>query len=249
MAAHSSVLAWRIPWTKDSSWLQVHGVAKSRTWLSDLYTWDLWSLRSLISSYTGEKTEARRCVCFPKVTKIKRWSSVLIEMFLHPKATSCLGINVLLPVTRLWSSLLVSLMFYAGNCSDMNSYNVGKTFPSLLKIVYKLPSSLWIFFCLTLSVWSLLTSFCLHWTILDAASFSSFWGRHFCFKHADIIPAFSILHGPHTVFDRFSTAGIPWGTLSQLVLLVEWLCTVVGTTQTHTHRHASVQDGSYVEIE
>ena len=103
-------------------------------------------LRSRISSYTGEKTEARRCVCFPKVTKIKRWSSVLIEMFLHPKATSCLGINVLLPVTRPWSSLLVSLTFYAGNCSDMNSYNVGKTFPSLLKIVYKLPSSLWIFF-------------------------------------------------------------------------------------------------------
>ena len=42
MATHSSILAWRIPWTKDSSRLQVHWVAKSRTHLSDLYTWDRW---------------------------------------------------------------------------------------------------------------------------------------------------------------------------------------------------------------
>ena len=91
------------------------------------------------------------------------------------------------------------------------------------------------FFCFTLSVWSLLASFCSHWTILDGTSFCSFWGRLFCFKHADIIPAFSIVPGPHTVLDSFSTAGIPRGTLSQLVLLVEWLCTIVGATHTHTH--------------
>ena len=93
------------------------------------------------------------------------------------------------------------------------------------------------FFCFTLSVWSLLASFCSHWTILDGTSFCSFWGRLFCFKHADIIPAFSIVPGPHTVLDSFSTAGIPRGTLSQLVLLVEWLCTIVGATHTHTHTH------------
>ena len=97
------------------------------------------------------------------------------------------------------------------------------------------------FFCFTLSVWSLLASFCSHWTILDSASFCSFWGRLFCFKHADIIPAFSIVPGPHTVFDSFSTAGIPRGTLSQLVLLVEWLCTIVGAT--HTHMHACIHAG------
>ena len=32
------ILAWRIPWTEDSSQLQVHWVAKSQTHLSDLYT-------------------------------------------------------------------------------------------------------------------------------------------------------------------------------------------------------------------
>ena len=32
MAAHSSILAWRIPWTEEF----VHGVAESWTWLSNL---------------------------------------------------------------------------------------------------------------------------------------------------------------------------------------------------------------------
>ena len=35
MATHSTILAWRIPWTEESSGLQSHGVAKSQTWLSD----------------------------------------------------------------------------------------------------------------------------------------------------------------------------------------------------------------------
>ena len=34
MAAHSGILAWRIPWTEEPGGL-VHGVAKSRTRLSD----------------------------------------------------------------------------------------------------------------------------------------------------------------------------------------------------------------------
>ena len=35
MAIYSSIFAWRIPWTKEPGWLQVHGVAKSRTPLSN----------------------------------------------------------------------------------------------------------------------------------------------------------------------------------------------------------------------
>ena len=35
MAAHSSTLAWRIPWTEEPGGATVHGVAKSRTRLSD----------------------------------------------------------------------------------------------------------------------------------------------------------------------------------------------------------------------
>ena len=37
MATHSSILAWRIPWTEEPGGLHiVHGVAKSWTWLSNL---------------------------------------------------------------------------------------------------------------------------------------------------------------------------------------------------------------------
>ena len=35
MAAHSSILAWKIPWTEKPSKAAVHGAAKSRTQLSD----------------------------------------------------------------------------------------------------------------------------------------------------------------------------------------------------------------------
>ena len=35
MATHSSILAWKIPWTGEPAGL-VHGVAKSQTHLSDL---------------------------------------------------------------------------------------------------------------------------------------------------------------------------------------------------------------------
>ena len=38
MATHSSVLAWRIPWTEEPCGLWVHGVAKSLTWLKLLST-------------------------------------------------------------------------------------------------------------------------------------------------------------------------------------------------------------------
>ena len=35
MATHSSILAWRIPWTEEPGGATVHGVAKSWTGLSD----------------------------------------------------------------------------------------------------------------------------------------------------------------------------------------------------------------------
>ena len=35
MAIHSSTLAWKIPWTEEPDKATVHGVAKSRTRLSD----------------------------------------------------------------------------------------------------------------------------------------------------------------------------------------------------------------------
>ena len=35
MAAHSSILAWRIPMDRGAWWATVHGITKSQTWLSD----------------------------------------------------------------------------------------------------------------------------------------------------------------------------------------------------------------------
>ena len=38
MATHSSILAWRIPWTEEPGGLQsIHGVPQSRTRLNDLH--------------------------------------------------------------------------------------------------------------------------------------------------------------------------------------------------------------------
>ena len=41
MATHSSILAWRIPWTKERGELQPIGVAKNWTWLSDFHFFSL----------------------------------------------------------------------------------------------------------------------------------------------------------------------------------------------------------------
>ena len=35
VATHSSILAWRIPWTEGAWWATLHGVPKSRALLSD----------------------------------------------------------------------------------------------------------------------------------------------------------------------------------------------------------------------
>ena len=38
MATHSSILAWKIPWTEKLGGIQSIGAQKSQTWLSDLTT-------------------------------------------------------------------------------------------------------------------------------------------------------------------------------------------------------------------
>ena len=38
MTTHSSILAWKIPWTEEADGLQSMGVAKSRTQLNDFHT-------------------------------------------------------------------------------------------------------------------------------------------------------------------------------------------------------------------
>ena len=38
MASHSSILAWKIPWTQEPGWLSSMGSQKSQTQLSNLMT-------------------------------------------------------------------------------------------------------------------------------------------------------------------------------------------------------------------
>ena len=42
MATHSSILAWRIPWTQEPGGLQSTGVTKSQTQLSDQHFFTSW---------------------------------------------------------------------------------------------------------------------------------------------------------------------------------------------------------------
>ena len=44
MATHSSILAWRIPWAEEPGELQVLGVAKSWTQLSDSHKQEKWDI-------------------------------------------------------------------------------------------------------------------------------------------------------------------------------------------------------------
>ena len=54
MAPHYSTLAWRIPWMEEPGRLQVHGVAKSWTWLSDLtFTFHFHALEKEIASHSS----------------------------------------------------------------------------------------------------------------------------------------------------------------------------------------------------
>ena len=75
MATHSSILAWRIPWTEEPGGLQSTGVAKSRTRLSDFtFTFNFWWLSGKESAC--QFWRHRRRVFDPWVGKIpwkRKW--------------------------------------------------------------------------------------------------------------------------------------------------------------------------------
>ena len=50
MATHSSILAWRIPWTEEPRQATVHGVAKSRTRLSNFTFSVPWRLSQALAA-------------------------------------------------------------------------------------------------------------------------------------------------------------------------------------------------------
>ena len=54
MATHSSMLAWKIPWTEEPGGLQSMGVAKSRTQLSDLtFTFHFHALEKEMATHSS----------------------------------------------------------------------------------------------------------------------------------------------------------------------------------------------------
>ena len=57
MAPHSSVLAWKIPWIEEPGRLQVHGVAKSQTRLSDFtLTFHFLELEKEMATHSSDLT-------------------------------------------------------------------------------------------------------------------------------------------------------------------------------------------------
>ena len=54
MAPHSSTLAWKIPWMEGAWWAAVHGVAKSRTRLSDFtFTFPFHALEKEMATHSS----------------------------------------------------------------------------------------------------------------------------------------------------------------------------------------------------
>ena len=54
MAPHSSTLAWKIPWTEEPGGAAVHGVAKSRTRLSNFtFTFPFRALEKAMAIHSG----------------------------------------------------------------------------------------------------------------------------------------------------------------------------------------------------
>ena len=59
MATHSSILAWKIPWTEEPERLQSMGATKSQSWLSDkANTHSTPATTGLIQAYTSAVTGA-----------------------------------------------------------------------------------------------------------------------------------------------------------------------------------------------
>ena len=54
MAPHSSTLAWKIPWMEGAWWAAVHGVARSRTRLSDFtFTFHVHALEKDMATHSS----------------------------------------------------------------------------------------------------------------------------------------------------------------------------------------------------
>ena len=73
MATHSSILAWRIPWTEEPSGLQSIRVTKSRAGLKRLHT---HARMHACTELTGDASVSGVCVlCHTELTKLSSYNS------------------------------------------------------------------------------------------------------------------------------------------------------------------------------
>ena len=61
IAPHSNTLAWKIPWAEEPGWAAVHGVAKSRTRLSDcIFTFHFHALEKEMAVFLPGESQGWR---------------------------------------------------------------------------------------------------------------------------------------------------------------------------------------------
>ena len=79
MASHSSILAWKIPWTEEPGWLQPTGLQKSQTWLSNFTP-------SLMPSYTEFSVPKVTSPRFPpaEFSSPSYWTTVISRIAMFP---------------------------------------------------------------------------------------------------------------------------------------------------------------------
>ena len=89
MATHSSILAWRIPWTRGAWWATVHGVAESQTRLRDrAHHWSEWKMLTFLDSWpvsltsilTSYLMESMLCRCYPVISLNDHWGCTMISL-------------------------------------------------------------------------------------------------------------------------------------------------------------------------
>ena len=107
MATHSSILAWKIPWTEEPGRLQsVHGVEKSRTRLSDFTFTFTFTLTTLLSNNSFIPVISFEYL--QKFTKAYLPSRNVQGAFIH---VLCIFIFTLIAILSLYNCLTLSLSY------------------------------------------------------------------------------------------------------------------------------------------
>ena len=133
MATHSSIPAWRIPWTEKSGGLQSMGSQRVRhDWSNLAHTYKQYS--SYFSAW-GESLKNRKTFgqplptsrgkrCYVNTCLIKYWSEVSLLLFWWPWQT--VDIRVL---KSAWRLSITSM--HAKQCTPLNTINTGDPLPAL----------------------------------------------------------------------------------------------------------------------